>query len=79
MAPFPNGAMGIVLHSLGLADEAIADCPKWVVIHQFGRSVLGRTCPRASDAFARTTFDRFAASVDAVLGPSEWPCPPCLG
>jgi predicted TPR repeat methyltransferase len=75
--------MGIVLHSLGRIDEAIAVCRKWVEIHpgdpeahHFLAACTGKDVPaRASDAFVRNTFDRFAASFDAVLEGLDYRAP----
>lgn len=79
--------MGIVLHSLGRIDEAHEVFRKWVEIHpndpeahHFLSACTGENVPaRASDDFVRMTFDRFAASFDAVLEKLEYKAPTIAG
>jgi predicted TPR repeat methyltransferase len=79
--------MGMVLSSLGRIEEAKDVYRKWVEIHpddpeaqHFHSACTGENVPaRASDAFVRNTFDRFAASFDAVLDGLEYRAPAIAG
>lgn len=79
--------MGMAFYGLGRIDDAAEVYRKWLEIRpddpeaqHLLSACTGQNAPaRASDAFVRNTFDRFAATFDAVLEHLEYRAPAIVG
>jgi predicted TPR repeat methyltransferase len=76
-------ALARALHEAGRGDEAVAELRAWlasapghpVASHLLAALGAGPAPERASDAYVRETFDRFAAGFDATLARLDYRAP----